>query len=169
MSNHINQLPTLGVGASLSLSAKPDPVSLVQNSQGPGFVEYAGMADVDDVIDEIDRIKSTGVPVLFHPSYINFCGSFSNSNHWLKATADQIKKVGSPWFAQDCAYCFWGQGPGYSSQFGYFIPPILNKASLKRAIERVREVQAMVPVTVAIEPPPRDIRSGFHASIFIFW
>ncbi|MGK0296944.1 MAG: hypothetical protein ACI9XC_000544 [Gammaproteobacteria bacterium] len=168
MSNKIEQLPTLGIGASLSLSAKPDPVSLVQARQGPSFVEYAGLADVDDVIDEIDRIKSIGVPVLFHPSYINFCGSYSNSKHWLEATALQIKKVGSPWFAQDCAYCFWEEGPGYSSQFGYFIPPILNKASLKRAIERVREVQAIIPVTVAIEPPPVTFVVG-SISVFSFF
>jgi uncharacterized protein (UPF0276 family) len=37
---------------------------------------------------------------------------------------------------------------------GYFIPPIMNDQSLRRAIERVREVQAAVPVPVAIEPPP---------------
>ena len=154
MNKHIEQLPTLGVGASLSLSAKPDPVSLVRARHGPSFVEYAGLADVDEVIDEIERIKSAGVPVLFHPSYINFCGSYSNSKHWLEATAQQIEKVGSSWFAQDCAYCFWEEGQSYSSQFGYFIPPIFNKASLRRATERVREVQAMVPVTVAIEPPP---------------
>ena len=154
MINHIQQLPTLGVGASLSLSAIPDPVSLVQTLHGPSFVEYAGLADVEEVIEEVNRIRNAGAPVLFHPSYINFCGSYSNSKPWLSATAEHIKEVGSPWFAQDCAYCFWEKGPGYSSQFGYFIPPILNQASLVNAIERVREVQAMVPVTVAIEPPP---------------
>ncbi len=154
MGEHIPQLPVLGIGASLSLSAKPDPVSLVNKKHGPSFVEYAGLADVDQVIDEVTRIRKTGKPVLFHPSYINFCGSYPNSEHWLKATARHIEQVGSPWFAQDCAYCFWEEGHGYSSQFGYFIPPILNKASLARAIDRVKEVQDLVPVTVAIEPPP---------------
>ena len=154
MSEHIYQLPVLGVGASLSLSAKPDPVSLVKKKHGPGFVEYAGLADVDQVQDEVSRIRETGKTVLFHPSYINFCGSYENSAHWLKATARHIEQVGSPWFAQDCAYCFWEAGHGYSSQFGYFIPPILNKNSLSLAIDRVKEVQDIVPVTVAIEPPP---------------
>ena len=154
MSDHLSQLPVLGVGASLSLSAKPDPVSLVQKQQGPSFVEYAGLADVDQVIDEVSRIRATGKSVLFHPSYINFCGSYQNSENWLKATAHHIEQVGSPWFAQDCAYCFWQDSPGYSSQFGYFIPPILNKTSLALAIDRVKEVQDIVPVTVAIEPPP---------------
>ncbi len=154
MVEQILQLPVLGVGASLSLSAKPDPVSLVKKNHGPSFVEYAGLADVDQVIDEVTRIRETGKPVLFHPSYINFCGSYSNSRHWLEATARHIEQVGSPWFAQDCAYCFWEEGHGYSSQFGYFIPPILNKSSLSRAIDRIQEVQEQVPVTVAIEPPP---------------
>jgi uncharacterized protein len=151
---HIENLPTLGLGASLSLSAQPDPVKLVKAAGGPGFVEYAGLVDVDQVIDEVQRIRDAGVPVLFHPSYINFCGSHPNSEAWLKATAEHIKTVGSAWFAQDCAYCFWQEGPGYSSQLGYFIPPIFNKASLDKAIRRVKEVQAIIPTIVAIEPPP---------------
>lgn len=156
----IASLPVLGVGASLSLSARPDPVALVKRTGGPAFVEYAGRADVEEVAAEVARVRAAGVPVLFHPSYINFCGSFANSRAWLDATARHIAAVGSPWFAQDCAYCFWQEGPGYSTQLGYFIPPILNEASLALAIERVREVQARVPVPVAIEPPPMTFAVG---------
>jgi len=154
MSVMIEQLPTLGVGASLSLSSKPDPVALVNTAGGPSFIEYAGLVDDDAVIDEIERVRAAGAPVLFHPSYINFCGSFANSSIWLEETARHIEMVGSSWFAQDCAYCFWQDGAGYSSQLGYFIPPIFNQASLDRAIKRIKEVQAAVPVPVAIEPPP---------------
>ncbi len=160
MSTRIDVLPTLGVGASLSLSAQPDPVALVQAVGGPSFVEYAGRADVEDVSVEVERVRAAGAPVLFHPSYINFCGSFPNDRYWLEATARHIESVGSPWFAQDCAYCFWQEGPGYSTQLGYFIPPILNQASLDLAIQRVREVQAIVPVVVAIEPPPMTFAVG---------
>ncbi len=160
MSNHIEELPTLGVGASLSLSSDPDPVSLVRAKDGPSFVEYAGLVDVDEIIEEVGRVRAAGVPVLYHPSYINFCGSFTNSVAWLEATSKHIEAVGSPWFAQDCAYCFWEEGPGYSSQLGYFIPPIFNQASLERAVERVKEVLSMVPVTVAIEPPPVTFVAG---------
>lgn len=154
MSSKFEQLPTLGVGASLSLSAKPDPLTLVNINGGPDFIEYAGCVDVDTVIDEVKRIHDAGVPVLFHPSYINFCGSFANDATWLEETVRHITSVGSPWFAQDCAYCFWQQGPGYSTQLGYFIPPILNHNSLQLAIQRVNEVQAVSPVTVVVEPPP---------------
>jgi len=156
----IKQLPVLGLGASLSLSARPDPVALVQSKGGPGFVEYAGLVDVEDVLDEVERIRHAGAPVLYHPSYINFCGSWPNAQAWLEATAVHVEQVASPWFAQDCAYCFWQEGPGYSSQLGYFIPPILNRASLDYAIKRVREVQAIVPVPVAIEPPPMTFVAG---------
>ncbi len=156
----IEQLPTLGVGASLSLSSKPDPVTLVKTPGGPSFIEYAGLADVDDVIEEVERVRATNTPILFHPSYINFCGSFANSPVWLEATARHIAEVGSAWFAQDCAYCFWQEGAGYSTQLGYFIPPIFNQASLERAIERVQEVQAVMSVPVAIEPPPVSFVAG---------
>ncbi len=156
----IEQLPTLGVGASLSLSSKPDPVALVNTAGGPSFVEYAGLVDVDAVIDEIERVRAAGAPVLFHPSYINFCGSFANSSIWLEETARHIETVSSSWFAQDCAYCFWQEGAGYSTQLGYFIPPIFNQASLDRAIKRIKEVQAAVPVPVAIEPPPVTFVAG---------
>jgi len=156
----IKQLPTLGVGASLSLSSKPDPVALVNSVGGPSFVEYAGLVDVDAVIDEVERVRATGTPVLFHPSYINFCGSFANSPVWLEETARHIEIVHSPWFAQDCAYCFWQEGAGYSSQLGYFIPPIFNQASLKLAIQRIKEVQAVTCVPVAIEPPPVTFVAG---------
>lgn len=154
MSLPFAQLPTLGLGASLSLSAQPDPVKLAQTPGGPSFIEYSGLVDVERVQGEIDRIQDADVPVLFHPSFINFCGSHSNSQQWLTATTKHINSVGSAWFAQDCAYCFWQEGHGYSSQFGYFIPPILNPASLALAIQRVQEVQAASQVTVAIEPPP---------------
>lgn len=149
-----DNLPTLGLGASLSLSAEPDPVQLALAPGGPAFIEYSGLVDVARVQDEIRRIQDAGIAVLFHPSFINFCGSHANSATWLAATAEHIQAVNSAWFAQDCAYCFWQDGYGYSSQFGYFIPPILNPASLALAIQRVREVQAASNVTVAIEPPP---------------
>ncbi|MBK6758358.1 MAG: hypothetical protein IPG70_12430 [Moraxellaceae bacterium] len=29
-------------------------------------------------------VHSAGVPVLYHPSYINFCGSFANDSAWLQ-------------------------------------------------------------------------------------
>ncbi|HQV42281.1 MAG: DUF692 family protein [Moraxellaceae bacterium] len=161
-------LPVLGVGVSLSLSAQPDPVALVQEQGGPQFVEYAGQAEVERVLPEVERIRAAGVPVLFHPSYINFCGSFANSPAWLAETARHIDAVGSPWFAQDCAYCFWQEGHGYSTQLGYFLPPILNEASLQQAIIRVREVKSAIPVTVAIEPPPMTFVAG-RMPLFTFF
>ena len=160
MCNHIDQLPTLGIGASLSLSSDPDPVKLVQGKNGPAFVEYSGLVDVDSVIDEVDKIKAAGASILFHPSYINFCGSYPNSNAWLEATSKHIETVESPWFAQDVAYCFWEEGSAYSTSLGYFIPPTFNQASLKLAVERVKEVQAKVNVPVAVEPPPVTFITG---------
>lgn len=150
----LRDLPDLGIGVSLSLAAEPDPVALVRAPGGPRFVEYAGLAEADSVAAEVARIRAAGAGVLFHPSYINFCGSFANDPAWLAATAEHVAATGSPWFAQDCAYCFWEQGPSYSTQLGYFIPPLLTEASLAQAIVRVREVQAAVPVPVAVEPPP---------------
>ncbi len=168
MSSSIEQLPTLGVGASLSLSSDPDPVSLVKAKGGPAFVEYAGLVDVDAIIDEVDRVRAAGVPVLYHPSYINFCGSYPNSKVWLEETAKHIDAVGSAWFAQDVAYCFWEAGSAYSTSLGYFIPPVFNQVSLEKAIERVKEVQDLVPVTVAVEPPPLTFYAG-SMSLFEFF
>lgn len=158
--NKFHQLPTLGVGASLSLSALPKPTDLLQRIGGPSFIEYSGLVEVDAILPEIEPILKQGVPVLLHPSYINFCGTFANSSVWLEETARHIATVRSPWFAQDCAYCFWQAGQGYSTQLGYFIPPIFNQASLDYAIQRVQEVQAAVPVPVAIEPPPVTFVAG---------
>lgn len=160
MSNLLYDLPTLGVGASLSLSSKPDPVTLVKAQGGPSFVEYAGLVDVDAVIDEVERVHDAGAPVLYHPSYINFCGSYPNSKDWLEETAKHIAAVNSAWFAQDVAYCFWETGSAYSTSLGYFIPPVFNQTSLDRAVERVKEVQSIVPVTVAVEPPPLTFFAG---------
>ena len=160
MTRLLENLPVLGVGASLSLSTDPDPVMLAKLPDGPSFIEYAGQVDIESVIDEVTRVTATRTPVLFHPAYINFCGSFANSPEWLKQTARHINKVGSPWFAQDLAYCFWQQGPGYSTQLGNFLPPILNEASLKLAATRIREVQAAVSTVVAIEPPPMTFIVG---------
>ena len=160
MTASLQALPVLGVGASLSLEAKPDPVELVRARGGPSFVEYAGRLDIDEVRADVMRVREAGAPVLFHPSYINFCGSFANNQAWLEESARHIAAVQSPWFAQDCAYCFVGRDQGYSAELGYFVPPILNRASLERALTRVQEVQRVVPVPVAIEPPPMCFTLG---------
>lgn len=154
------QLPALGLGASLSLSAQPDPVELVRAAGGPRFVEYAGLVDVESVQAQVDAIRAAGAAILYHPSCINFCGSYGNAARWLDATARHIAAVGSPWFAQDCAYCFRGSDHHYSTSLGYFVPPILSHASLATATDRVREVQDRVQVPVAIEPPPMTFRVG---------
>lgn len=155
-----DDLPNYGIGASLSLSSQPDPVKLAQQPGGPQFIEYAGLVDVERVEEEVQRVRDAGIPVLYHPSYLNFCGSFKNSNAWIHATKKHIESVESAWFAQDCAYCYWQEGYGYSSQFGYFIPPILNKASLDRAVERISEITATIETPVAIEPPPVTFVAG---------
>jgi uncharacterized protein (UPF0276 family) len=150
----VDTLPCLGVGASLSLEASPDPASLVATRGGPSFIEYAGKAHFDAVAPHVARVRAAGAPVLFHPSYINFCGTFENHPAWLEQTARHLESAGSPWFAQDLAYCAWGGHPGYSTQLGFFLPPILNAASLDAACARVLEVKARVSVPVAVEPPP---------------
>ena len=153
-------LPVLGVGASLSLGTTPDAATLVRTPGGPSFIEYAGRVSVQSVLPEVNRIRAAGAPVLFHPSYINFCGTFPNSAAWLDETARHATAVGSAWFAQDVAYCFWGEHAGYSTQLGYFVPPLWNAASLAAAITRVREVKARVQLPVAIEPPPLTFVAG---------
>lgn len=160
MNHDFNTLPALGIGASLSLSSRPDPLSLAQTPGGPAFIEYAGAADVEVVLEEVQRLRNAGIPVLFHPAYINFCGAYPNPQSWLAATAKHVMTVNSPWFAQDCAYCFWQDKPGYSAQLGYFLPPLFNQTSLDYAIARVQEVQAAVPAPVAIEPPPLTFVAG---------
>jgi uncharacterized protein (UPF0276 family) len=160
MSTLVNRLPCLGVGASLSLEAEPDPAHLAAQPGGPSFVEYAGKASYDAVADDVGRVLEAGASVLFHPSYINFCGTFENASEWLDETARHLAATGSPWFAQDLAYCAWGGNPGYSTQLGFFLPPILNAESLESACARVLEVKARVPVAVAVEPPPFNFVVG---------
>ena len=159
-------LPVLGLGVSLSLSEKPSPLTLCQAQKNetdvfrPQFIEYAGLCDVVCVQEDLQALQAANIQSLFHPSFINFCGSFANSADWLNLANQHIAKAQSPWFAQDCAYCFWQEGFGYSSQFGFFIPPILNEASLSKSIERVKEVQAAINVPLAIEPPPVTFSIG---------
>jgi uncharacterized protein (UPF0276 family) len=164
----LDNLPCLGVGASLSLEASPDPVALVRRAGGPSFIEYAGKANFDAVAREVARVREAGAPVLFHPSYINFCGTFPNDPAWLAETARHLKATGSPWFAQDLAYCSWGGHAGYSTQLGYFLPPFLNEASLELACARVREVMQSVSVPVAVEPPPFTFVVGTMALLPFF-
>ena len=163
MNSLISELPTLGVGTSLSLTSDPDPVELASLPGGPSFIEYAGQVDPDAVLEEVNKIHATGTPVLFHPAYLNFCGSFPNDPAWLEETARHVESVNSPWLAQDLAYCFWQEGPGYSTQLGYFLPPVFNQSSLDHAIARVQEVQAIVPTPIAIEPPPMTFFAGSMA------
>jgi hypothetical protein len=49
----LSQLPILGVGLSLSLASKPDPVALATHPQGASFIEYAGLVDVQSVLPQV--------------------------------------------------------------------------------------------------------------------
>ena len=157
----------LGLGASLSLCEEPNPLVLVEQAGGPQFIEYAGLCDVERVWADVQPLLQRQIPVLFHPSFINFCGTLANDDHWLAMTAEHVARVQSPWFAQDCAYCHWGAA-GYSSQFGYFIGPILNRESLDRAIDRVNEVKAVVRAPLLLEPPPVTYVVGSMAPLQFF-
>ena len=164
-------LPVLGLGVSLSLADKPSPLSLYHNttqSVRPQFVEYAGQCDVSFEKAALLDLQQVNVPLLFHPAFINFCGSQANSSDWLETANQHIQHIQSPWFAQDCAYCFFSEQQGYASQMGYFIAPIMNQASLALAVERVQEVQHSIHTPVLVEPPPVSFVVG-NLSVFEFF
>lgn len=158
-------LPVLGVGASLSFGAQPDPAELAKARGGPAFVEYAGAVQTEALEPGLSRLKQMGVPLLYHPSCLNLCGPWANPPSWVKAVDLHCKTVGSAWLAQDVAVCFASETPGYSIQLGYFVPPILTSASLEQAVERVREVTAGVGVPLLLEPAPVTFQLG-NMSIF---
>lgn len=160
MPEFLEALPTLGVGASLSFGMDPDPTTLVQFDGGPDFVEYAGAVHPELVAGSVAALAERGVPVLYHPSCLNLCGPWPNPAPWLDAVRHHVETVRSPWLAQDVAVCFVGDTPGYSNQLGYFLGPILTRASLEEAVQRVMEVRARVPVPLLLEPPPATHRLG---------
>lgn len=157
--NDIQRLPVIGVGASLSFGVPPDPVSLAQMREGPDFVEYAGSVDAMIYQKEIRTLHEQKVPTLFHPSCLNLCGPWPNPRQWLEAVQEHVQYVRSPWLAQDVSVCFIEE-PGYSIQLGYFVGPILSKASLEQAVQRVLEVRNVVNVPLLLEPPPATWRIG---------
>lgn len=159
------ELPTLGVGLSLSFGVEPDPVALAGREGGPSFVEYAGAVQVDQVAQPVERLRALGVPVLYHPSCLNLCGPWPNPPHWVQAVDAHVQAVGSAWLAQDVAVCFVGEQPGYSIDLGYFVPPILDEEGLEQAVARVQEVRRGVQAPLLLEPAPVTFQVG---SIDIF-
>ncbi|MCB9741334.1 MAG: DUF692 family protein [Alphaproteobacteria bacterium] len=156
----LDALPTLGVGASLSFGADPDPVALARAPGGPSFIEYAGAVQHGWMREPLQALQRLGVPVLYHPSCLNLCGPYANPPAWLEAVDAHVKAVGSAWLAQDVAVCFVGERPGYSIQLGYFVPPILTRASLEEAVQRVQEVRAGVAAPLLLEPAPVTFKLG---------
>jgi uncharacterized protein (UPF0276 family) len=153
-------LPTLGVGASLSFGVEPDPVALARAEGGPDFIEYAGAVQSALYRSSVDGLHRLGVPVLYHPSCLNLCGPWPNPRPWLDEVDAHVRAVGSPWLAQDVAVCFVGDTPGYSIQLGYFLGPVLTRASLDEAVRRVTEVRRAVAAPLLLEPPPALFRAG---------
>ncbi|MCB9777611.1 MAG: DUF692 family protein [Alphaproteobacteria bacterium] len=156
----IAPLPFLGTGLSLSFGVEPDPVALAGQPGGPAFIEYAGAVQVDHVQDAVGRLHALGVPVLYHPSCLNLCGPWGNPTPWLQAVAAHCDTVQSAWLAQDVAVCFVGEEPGYSIDLGWFVPPVLDEEGLRQAIERVREVRAVVDRPLLLEPAPVTFQVG---------
>ena len=155
----IKALPEIGVGTSLSFGIPPSPVELAQKDRGPDFVEYAGVVDVLQYKEDIDRLHQLRVPTLFHPSCLNLCGPWENPPHWLEQIKKHVIYVKSPWLAQDVAICFVDD-PGYSIQLGYFVSPILTRASLEEAVLRVQEVRKHISTPLLLEPPPSTWKMG---------
>ena len=153
-------LPTLGVGASLSFGASPDPVALASAPGGPSFIEYAGAVQHTWMERPLAALRKRGVPVLYHPSCLNLCGPWPNPRPWLDAVNAHVAAVGSPWLAQDVSVCFVGDEPGYSIQLGYFMAPILSPESLDEAVDRVLEVRAAVAAPLLLEPAPVSFQVG---------
>ncbi|MCB9761138.1 MAG: DUF692 family protein [Alphaproteobacteria bacterium] len=156
----LDALPVLGVGASLSFGAEPDPVALAAAPGGPAFIEYAGAAQHTWLAEPLGRLRAAGVPVLYHPSCLNLCGPDPNPPAWLAAVDAHVRAAGSAWLAQDVAVCFIGPTPGYSIQLGYFIPPVLTQPALDEAAARVAEVRAAVDVPLLLEPAPVTFHLG---------
>ena len=161
----LESLPTLGVGASLSFGAEPDPVELAGRPGGPAFIEYAGAVQHTWISAPIQKLRAAGVPVLFHPSCLNLAGPWPNPPGWLAAVQEHVSAVDSAWLAQDVAICFASSRPGYSIELGYFVPPILDDASLDMAVDRVREVTTAIDRPLLLEPAPVTLQLG-DRSIF---
>lgn len=153
-------LPVLGVGASLSFGAEPDPVALAAMPGGPSFIEYAGPVQHTFMRGPLEQLRRLGVPLLYHPSCLNLCGPYPNPPGWLAAVNAHVRAVESAWLAQDVATCFIGDEPGYSIGLGYFLPPIFTRASLDEAVERVGEVRALVRAPLLLEPAPLTFLVG---------
>ncbi len=153
-------LPVLGVGASLSFGVEPDPIALATAAGGPDFIEYAGAADPNPIRPSVEKLRSMGVPVLYHPSCLNLCGPWQNPKSWVAAVDRHVRTVQSAWLAQDVSVCFVGDNPGYSIQLGYFVPPERTEAGLVEAIARVREVRDHVGAPLLLEPAPASFRWG---------
>jgi uncharacterized protein (UPF0276 family) len=156
----VDDLPVLGVGASLSFGVQPDPVALAEHPRGPSFIEYAGAVQHTFLAGPMNALKKLGVPLLYHPSCLNLCGPWRNPASWLDAVDAHVKAAGSPWLAQDVAVCFATDTPGYSIQLGYFVPPILTERTLTQAVERVSEVQERVQAPLLLEPAPVTFVAG---------
>lgn len=150
----------LGVGASLSFGAQPDPAELARARGGPAFVEYAGAVQPEALEPGLSQLKRQNVPLLYHPSCLNLCGPWANPASWVRAVDHHCRTVGSAWLAQDVAVCFASDTPGYSIQLGYFVPPILSAEGLAEAETRVREVTAGVSVPLLLEPAPVTFQIG---------
>lgn len=153
-------LPTLGVGASLSFGASPDPVALAGAPGGPSFIEYAGAVQHTWMERPLAALRKQAVPVLYHPSCLNLCGPWPNPRPWLEAVDAHVRAVASPWLAQDVSVCFVGDEPGYSIQLGYFLAPILSPESLDEAVDRVLEVREAVAAPLLLEPAPVTFQLG---------
>lgn len=153
-------LPELGVGASLSFGVQPDPVALAARRDGPSFVEYAAPVQPGFLGGALARLKSDKVPLLYHPSCLNLCGTKANPAPWVDEVRRHVQSAGCPWLAQDVGVCFTNDEGGYSNQLGYFIAPVLTQASLDVAVDRVVEVKAQMDVPLLLEPPPVTFTVG---------
>lgn len=156
----LEQLPVLGVGASLSFGVEPDPVALAASPGGPSFIEYAGPVEHGLHAGSTNALRDLGIPVLYHPSCLNLCGPHPNPEPWLAQVDAHVKAVGSAWLAQDVACCFVGNTPGYSIQLGYFVPPVQTRDALEEAVDRVMEVRRRVHAPLLLEPAPVTFVAG---------
>ncbi len=151
-------LPYLGLGLSTNAQVTdvPHPYRLLDASPGAfDFVEYSAPLELTQAHAEATLFaqmleRRAEVPLLYHPVHINLWGPVVEAPDRLKALAEHVAAVSSPWVSNDVGW--WHQGDAALPGYLYLAPP-LNAEGVAGATMHVAALRDAMTVPVLLENP----------------
>lgn len=157
-------LPELGVGMVYFPSLEPllaegrDLIQILEIEPQPFWIKQPGMAPAYS-LDEaaVDRILGWPQPKLVHGVGIPVGSSLGLDESQMEPFLQSIERFQPAWVSEHLSFL---RAPGVNGTYptGFLLPPLQTPATVKLAVDNIRQFKARLPVPFVFENAPNYLR-----------